>query len=94
MNSESYEGPLAPGRIVHGVVVGHHPWGIELDLEEAEAFGTIDLRFLSDDPADMNEGKYPQIGVRLRAKVQGTMPNGQLRLTIRASDLTVGGNNG
>jgi S1 RNA binding domain len=81
------EASLAPGRIVYGVVIGHHPWGVELELEEADAFGTIDLRFLSDDPADMNEEKYPQIGVRLRAKVQGMMPNGQLRLTIRRSDL-------
>jgi hypothetical protein len=94
MTNEPDEGPLARGRIVHGVVVEHHPWGIELKLEEAEAFGTIDLRFLSDDPADMNEDKYPQLGVRLRAMVQGTMPNGQLRLTIRASDLARAGNDG
>jgi hypothetical protein len=85
--NKSCEGPLAPGRVVHGVVVEHHPWGIELELEEAEAFGTVDLRFLSDDPSDMNEQRYPQMGTRLRAVVQGTMPNGQLRLTIRPSDL-------
>lgn len=87
MKNEFCEGPLAPGRVVHGVVVEHHPWGIELELEEAEAFGTVDLRFLSDDPVDMNEERYPQLGVRLRAVVQGKMPNGQLRLTIRPSDL-------
>lgn len=82
------EGPLARGRIVHGIVVGHHPWGIVLRLEEAEAFGTVDIRFLSDDPKDMNEEKYPPLGVRLRALVQGMMPNGQLRLTLRSSDLS------
>jgi hypothetical protein len=81
------EGPLARGRIVHGIVAEHYPWGIELKLEEVDAFGTVDLRFLSDDPKDMNADKYPQLGVRLRAVVQGMMPNGQLRLTIRASDL-------
>jgi hypothetical protein len=81
------DGPLAPGRIVHGVVLSHNPWGIELSLEEAEAFGTVDLRFLSDDPVDMNEDRYPPIGTRLTARVQGMMPNGQLRLTLRASDL-------
>ncbi len=62
--------------------------GIELELEEAEAFGTVDIRFLSDDTADMNEDRYPPLGTRLRALVQGMMPNGQLRLTIRKSDLS------
>lgn len=81
------EGPLARGKIVHGVVVGHRHWGIELQLEEAEAFGTVDIRFLSDDPKDMNEDKYPRLGARLTALVQGAMPNGQFRLTIRDSDL-------
>jgi hypothetical protein len=73
--------------VVHGVVIEHHPWGIELELEEVEAFGTVDLRFLSDNPEYMNEDRFPQLGVPLRAVVQGTMPNGQLRLTIRPSDL-------
>jgi hypothetical protein len=80
-------GGLAPGRSVHGVVVAHNPWGIELALEEAETFGTVDLRLLSDDAADMNEDRFPPLGVRLTARVQGMMPNGQIRLTLRASDL-------
>jgi len=80
-------GAFAPGTVVHGTVVAHHPWGIELALEEAKAFGTVDRLFLSDDPVDMNEGRFPAIGTRLRAKVQGITPNGQLRLTIRVSDL-------
>lgn len=58
-----------------------------LKLEEVDTCATVDIRFLSDDPADMNFDRYPQLGTRLRALVQGTMPNGQLRLTIRASDL-------
>jgi hypothetical protein len=88
MTNAVEEGPLARGRVVHGTVVRHEPWGIELKLEEAEAFGTVDIRFLSDDPTDMNENRYPQLGTRLRALVQGMMPNGQLRLTIRKSDLS------
>jgi hypothetical protein len=79
--------PLAVGQIVHGEVIAHHPWGIELKLEEADAYGTVDLRFLSDDPADMNEHRFPRLGKRVTAKVQGTTPGGQLRLTIRGSDL-------
>lgn len=79
--------PLALGRIVHGVVIALHPWGVELSLEEADAFGTVDIRFVSDDPAYMNQGRFPSVGTRLTARVQGMMPNGQLRLTTRASDL-------
>lgn len=72
---------------MHGVVIAHHPWGIEIEIDEVEAFGTVDLRFLSDDPADMRRERFPPLGTRLAARVQGTMPNGQLRLTARASDL-------
>jgi hypothetical protein len=86
-NERDEHGPLARGRIVHGTVVARHPWGVELALEEAEASGTVDIRFLSDDPADMNMDRFPLLGARLRAIVQGMMPNGQLRLSLRASDL-------
>lgn len=79
--------PLAPGSVVHGVVVAHYPWDIELALDEAQAFGTIDRLFLSDNPVDMDEDRFPAAGTMLRAKVQGMTPNGQLRLTIRISDL-------
>lgn len=84
---EAADGPLAPGQMVHGVVVSQHPWGVELALEETETFGTVDIRFISDEPANMNEDRFPPVGARLTARVQGMMPNGQLRLTIRASDL-------
>lgn len=79
--------PLAPGRLVHGNVIAHHPWGIELSLEEVDAYGTVDIRFVADDPAEMNESRFPALGSRLLAKVQGMTPGGQLRLTIRPSDL-------
>src|SRR5690242_5671867 len=91
MESELEEGPLAPGRVVHGRVISHEIWGIELELEEVEAFGTIDILFLSDDTVDMNPERYPPIGTRLRALVQGMTPSGQLRLTIRKSDLNRAG---
>jgi hypothetical protein len=87
-NELDADGPLAPGRIVYGAVVARYPWGVELALEETEASGTVDIRFMDDDPINMNEDRFPAIGTRLRAKVQGTMPNGQLRLTIRGSDLS------
>ena len=79
--------PLAAGQRVHGRVIAHNPWGIELMLDEVDAYGTVDIRFLSDHPGDMNESRFPPIGTKLVAKVQGITPSGQLRLTIRASDL-------
>jgi hypothetical protein len=87
MSGGPQQNALYPGRIVHGTVVEHHSWGINLKLEEVDVYGTVDLRFLDDDPIWWNEDRYPRIGVRLTAAVQGTMPNGQLRLTIRKSDL-------
>ena len=56
-------------------------------LDEVDAYGTVDIRFLSDDPADMNEYRFPAMGAKLVAKVQGMTLSGQLRLTIRGSDL-------
>jgi hypothetical protein len=58
----NHRGPLAVGEIVHGRVVAHNIWGIELALEEVDAYGTVDFRFLSDDPADMNECRFPPLG--------------------------------
>ena len=31
-------GALAPGRIFHGIVIKHHAWGVELQLEGLEGF--------------------------------------------------------
>jgi hypothetical protein len=84
-------GSVEPGTMVCGRVVAHHPWGVDLALEVAgDEVATIDIRFVSDDPADMNVDRFPPIGTRLRAKVHGRTPSGQLRVTIRASDLGPG----
>jgi hypothetical protein len=84
-------GSLERGRVVHGRVAAHHPWGVDLALEvPGDEVATIDIRFVSDDPADMNADRFPPIGTRLRAKVHGRTPSGQLRVTIRASDLGPG----
>jgi ribosomal protein S1 len=78
---------LTAGQLVRGTVVAHHRWGVDVDLDEAPVCGVVDLRFVSDDHRDMNEERFPPIGSRLAAKIQGWMPNGQLRLTLRRSDL-------
>ena len=79
--------PFAPGRILQGVVVEHHPWGVELRLEEEDAYGTVDIIYLDDDSARWGPAGYPAIGTVCQAVVQGMMPSGQLRLSLRQSDL-------
>ena len=85
---EDADHPLAPGRIVHGTVIAHHHWGVDLALEEADVIGVVDLLWLSDDTADMNQERFPRVGERLTARVLLVTPNGQLRVTTRASDLS------
>ena len=79
---------LADGQIVHGTVVARHRWGVELELDDLDIFGTVDIRFISDDPGDMNPDRFPRIGARFKAKVQCYTPSDQLRLTIRESDVS------
>ena len=50
--------------------------------------------FLSDDPRELNEERFPAVGARLRAKVQGMTPNGPTkahdpRLTISIDERQV-----
>jgi hypothetical protein len=75
-----------PGTNVTGTVVAHHRWGLELLLDDwAEA--TVDRRFIDDDVAVIgDQSRWPAIGTRLSGRVQGTVPNGQLRVTLRRSD--------
>jgi hypothetical protein len=83
--------PLAPGAVVHGTVIEHHPWGVELRLDEEDAFGTVDIVYLSDDARQWGPAGYPPIGSRQAAVVQGMMPSGQLRLSLRETDLRAAG---
>lgn len=80
--------PLRPGQIVEGVVVAHQPWGIELRLGVHDVYGTVDTIYISDDPARRGPSGYPVVGSPVTAVVQGTMPSGQLRLSLRSSDIT------
>ena len=70
-------------------VVSHQRWGAEVRLvppgPEVEA--VIDLRFMTDPVTGDRTWHYPAVGSVIRAVVQGYMPNGQLRVSARASDL-------
>jgi len=76
----------SPGSNVSGTVVTHHRWGLELLLDDwAEA--TVDLRFTDDDVAVIgDQSRWPAVGTQLSGRVQGTMPNFQVRVTLRRSD--------
>jgi len=75
-----------PSRLVSGIVVVHHPWGLEVLLDDQTAV-TVDLRFIDDDPIIWGDGaNWPAPGTRVSGRIQGTMPNGQVRLTLRLSD--------
>jgi hypothetical protein len=76
----------SPGTIVTGTVVAHHHWGLELLLDSwAEA--AVDIRFIDDDVAVIGgQSRWPAIGTHQTGRVQGAMPNAQLRVTLRQSD--------
>jgi hypothetical protein len=66
--------------------MAHHPWGLELDLGDLGA-ATVDLRSISADPAVIGDDRrWPRVGEHLRGTIQGTMPNGQIRVTLLAVD--------
>jgi hypothetical protein len=75
-----------PGGLVTGTVVAHHPWGLEVLLDDQRTV-TVDLRFIDDDVIVWGDpGNWPAPGTRVSGRVLGTTPNGQVRLTLRISD--------
>jgi hypothetical protein len=79
--------PQSPPRgLVSGIVAAHHPWGLDVLLDDHSAV-TVDLRFIDDDPIIWGDaGNWPPPGTQVSGRIQGTMPNGQVRLTLRLSD--------
>jgi hypothetical protein len=77
---------LLPGARVTGTITAHCPWGLEVLLDDQTAV-TVDLRFIDDDALVWGDpGRWPVPGTRIAGRIQGTMPNGQLRVTLRLSD--------
>jgi hypothetical protein len=72
--------------LVSGIVVAHHPWGLDVLLDDHSAV-VVDLRFIDDDPIIWcDAGNWPTPGTRVSGRIQETMPDGQVRLTLRLSD--------
>jgi hypothetical protein len=60
--------------------------GLEVLLDDLTAV-TADLRFIDDDVLIWgNPSHWPALGTRIPGRIQGTMPNGQVRVTLRLSD--------
>jgi len=75
-----------PGTRVAGTVVAHQPWGLELLLDD-RTVATVDLRFIDDDVIVWGDPcRWPAADARVSGRIQGTMPNGQVRVTLRLSD--------
>jgi hypothetical protein len=61
-------------------------WGLEVLLDDQIAV-TVDLRFIDDDMIVWGDPRHwPVLGSRISGRVQATMPNGQIRVTLRSSD--------
>jgi hypothetical protein len=60
--------------------------GLEVVLDDRTA-ATVDLRFVDDDVIVWGDRRRrPALGTRISGRIQGTMPNGQVRVTLRLSD--------
>jgi hypothetical protein len=60
--------------------------GLEVVLDDQPA-ATVDLRFVDDDVIVWSDRRRrPAPGTRISGRIQGTMPNGQVRVTLRLSD--------
>jgi hypothetical protein len=66
--------------------VPHHPWEIDVLLDNQIAV-TADLRFIDDDVLVWGDPqRWPIPGMRISGRIQGTMPSGQVGVTLRLSD--------
>jgi hypothetical protein len=79
---------LPAGAMVTATVICHHPWGIGVQLPQTSQYGHVNVPVISDG-AIRGPEDYPPIGhTTAAAAVLGYSGTGQLRLTIRPSDIT------
>jgi hypothetical protein len=82
--SEDHE--LPAGAIVHTTVICHHPFGIGVRLADGTQYGHVNVPVITDGPLQ-GPADYPPIGHTAPAVVLGYSGSGQLRLTLRRSDI-------
>ena len=77
---------LAAGARVRATVACHHPWGVGLKLADGTQYGHADVPFTRDGPV-RGPQDYPPIGQTMPAVVLRYSGSGQLRLSIRPTDI-------
>jgi hypothetical protein len=85
--SVSEDHQLPAGAIVHATVICHHPFGIGARLADGTQYGHVNPPRIIDGPL-RGLADYPPIGHTAPAVVLGYSGTGQLRLTLRRSDIT------
>lgn len=69
-------------------IVAHQPWGLDVEATDLPGVrGVVDLLYLGIAGPIAGPEDYPSVGTEVEAVVQGYMPNGQLRLSLRPQDL-------
>lgn len=76
---------LPVGAHVSGEVMEHAIWGLVLHLDD-ERVAIVDRVYVGDLPPKPEWPEFPAVGSRVEGVVQGYMPNGQLRVSLRESD--------
>jgi hypothetical protein len=72
---------------VTGVVIAAIRAGLFVRLTTPEVEAFVDQGLVHDEPPQVENRSWPRIGAAVTAIVHRYTPDGQLRLTMRASDL-------
>ncbi|MFE0022541.1 hypothetical protein [Amycolatopsis sp. NPDC059021] len=77
------------GRKVRGVVAEHHSYGLEVRLmpPDPPVLAFVDVAVISDDRQINGMGDYPPVGSEVDGVTLRYDANGQLRLSLRHSDI-------
>jgi predicted RNA-binding protein with RPS1 domain len=78
---------LPAGARVSATVLCHHPWGVGIRLADSTQDGHVDVPFIRDGPV-RGPQDYPPVGQAMPAVVIRYSGTGQLRLSMRPSDIT------
>ena len=75
------------GPVEWGVVVAHRPYGLEVRLEASGDVGVVDRILVDDNSFHANEEYWPDVGDRVRVRRMEVRPSGELRLTVKQSEV-------
>jgi hypothetical protein len=79
---------LQPGEHHRWRIVGHHPWGLDVvQVDNPDMHGVVDLIYIGLPAPIQGPEDFPPVGEIADGVVQGYMPNGQLRISLRKEDV-------